>query len=544
MNMNLRRLIALSAFAFAFSFSVSAAEARTATSDDTRLWEKAAELTGAACRIYPAIENLDQCLDKVVHGIFANRTKTPKQLEALMHELKVRIAARRSIFGGDGGVEQHERELLYQMVDAIEISCAAPPALTDFALCMDAAYHGILSSRDPHSRYMNAEEFAEERSDITGDLQGIGVNMTPTEDKAIGILHVIEGSPAEKAGLLDGDRIVAITNGDERVLVSSFTNPNDARGKITGKPNTTVTLEILRGEDDKHVTLSVVRAAIKVAMVETEILADPKIPNITYAYVKITQFGSRVREEMVGKVNRLLAKNKSVKGIIFDVRGNPGGLLDEVHEVVDALVDSAEPLVSIRSNDGIHAYGTASDEAMPEPQPGDITRGLPMAVLVDRGSASAAEIFAGSLKELDRAVIIGKGTWQKGTVQGHGGLYDGSGVALTQSEYLIGSPSKWAAVQCVGVVPDILYEMEVFWKPKKEKRECDLPDVVVSGGARSAGNPTPERLLLRDPLRYRMGEQMLEAVKVRDHKKFLKSERIRKLLKIVPPKNDPEDMDE
>ena len=532
---------------FSFSFSAATAESAPLDPEQGKLWEKVMSLSGTACMIYPAIEDLDLCVNKVVRGILAARVKAPDQLAQVLSELNAKASARRESMLGLGFVsakELYQRHLIYRVVDAIETSCALPPALTDFDECMDTTFHSILSSRDPHSRYLNEEEFAAERRDMMGELVGVGVNIISTEDKAIGIVHVIEDSPAEKAGLLDGDRIVAIINDGERALVSSFANTNDAWKKLSGKPGTKVTLEILRGTSERFVTVTVVRDRIKIEMVKTSILVDPNDPKTTYAYVKLMQFGKGIREEMVKKVNGLLSANKSVKGIIFDVRGNPGGLLDEVYEVVDMLVESPDALVSIRTNADIHAYGTAWDERMPAPQPGDMTHGLPMVVLVDRGSASAAEIFAGSLKETGRAVIIGKGTWQKGTVQSHIPLDDGSGVAITQSEYLIGSPEKWVAVQCVGVVPDMLYEMEVFWKPKKEKRECDLPDVVVSGGARSAGNPTPEPLLLRDPLRYRMGEQMLDAVKVLDHENFLYSERIRKLLKITPPKEDPEDADQ
>jgi carboxyl-terminal processing protease len=545
MKTNLRRFISF--VVGLFLFSTVTVEAETITSEEGRLWEKAAALIGVACSIYPAIADIDQCADKVVRGILAYRTKTPKQLETLMDGLKARAFVRQQVLLGDvfrDAKRSHERELLDQIVDAIQTSCALPPAVTDFALCMDKAYHGILSSRDPHSRYMNEEEFAEDRRTMKGDLHGIGVEIMSTEDKTIGIMHVMDGSPAEKAGVLDGDRIVAIINGGERVLVSSFAETSEAVKGIMGKPNSKVALEILRGEDDKLITLSVVRAAIKVAMVKTDLFVAPNDPNITYAYVKLVRFGMDIRDEMVRTVKGFLGAHPSVKGIIFDVRGNPGGVLDGVYEVVDALADSPDALVSIRTNDDIHAYGTASDERRPEPQPGDITNGLPVAVLIDANSASSAEIFAGSLKELDRAVIIGKGTWQKGTVQANGPLGDGTGVAITQSEYLIGSPAKWAAVQCVGVAPDIVYEKEVFWKPKKDMRECDLPGVVVSGGARSEGNPTPQPLLVRDPARYHAGEQMLKAVKVHDHKVFLKNEWLRKIFKIVPPKEGSEDTGE
>ncbi|MDO8520619.1 MAG: S41 family peptidase, partial [bacterium] len=387
-----------------------------------------------------------------------------------------------------------------------------------------------------HSAYLTKEEMDELQRQMSGELQGIGTEVALTEDKAVGVVRVMPNSPAEKAGVQDGDRIIAIVNGDEYTLISALADIGEAVKKIRGKPGTSVTLKILRGEKDEPVTVTIVRAAITVEMVKTEILTVPNDPNTKYAYVKLVQFGEALREKMVNATLDILGKNKDVKGIIFDVRSNPGGLLGEVYEAVDALADSPDALVSIRDNSGIHAYGTALNS-----QPGDITGGLPMAVLVDGRSASASEIFAGALKELDRAVIIGKGTWRKGSVQGFANTGNGSYAKTTQAEYLIGSPTRWVAVQCVGVEPDIAYEAQVAWKPKKEIHECDLPGAIVSGGARSAGNPAKAPLAERDPARYGMGEQMLEAVKAFDQKAFTKSEQLRKQLKLQEPKDDPEE---
>ncbi|KKU77163.1 MAG: Peptidase family S41 [Parcubacteria group bacterium GW2011_GWA2_47_7] len=191
-------------------------------------------------------------------------------------------------------------------------------------------------------------------------------------------------------------------------------------------------------------------------MVKTEILIDPNDPSKIYAHVILTQFGDTLKNDMVAAINDVLLKHQDVQGFIFDVRGNPGGSLKQVYESVDALVDYSGPFVSIRDNDGIHAYGTGEGDEVLLPQPGDVTNGLPIAVFIDGNSASAAEIFSGALQIFDRSITIGKGTWRKGSVQGIFTLVDGSTMRLNQAEYLIGSPTKWVAVQCVGVSPDIL----------------------------------------------------------------------------------------
>lgn len=512
------------------------------------LIRKAVILTTEACKIYPAMTDSDECVDRVVRSILASRGVALERQDEIIAEQKANAAANHPVTSG-GTKSSHEVELGHKLRDIIGVACATEPVITDLDRCMDKAYHAILSSRDPHSAYLNKEEAEEFTRSMRSELQGIGAEVSLTEDNAVGVVHVIASSPAEKAGVKDGDRIIAIVNGDEYTLTAALSNVDEVVRKIRGKPNTSVTLKILRGEKDEPITITVVRAAITLPMVKTEILATPNDPKTTYAYARLVHFGDAFRKKMVDAVNGILARHNDVKGIIFDVRGNPGGSLNEVYEAVDALADSPDALVSIRDNNGIHAYGTVSSERAPKPQPGDITNGLSCAVFVDRGSASAAEIFAGTLKELGRCVIIGTGTWRKGSVQsvnqfvsGPFDLFgDGSYVKTTGSEYVIGSPTKYVAVQCVGVHPDIAYEAEVAFKPKKEKHECDLPGAIVSGGARSDGNPIKPPLLERDPPLYHFGEQAREVVRAFDQKTFTKNEQIRKRLKLKAPKDESEE---
>ncbi len=499
---------------------------------------KAISLTSATCNIYPAMSDVPACVDKVVRKILIDRDVNPERTEELIREQAAAAPTKhppkfRDLLRSKEQLAQ--RVHVYKLLDIIDAACAVPPAITDFEKCMDAAYHSILTARDPHSAYFNEAELLEFRRQMSGNLQGIGIEIGLAGDKSIGVVRVMEGSPAEKSGIQDGDRIVTIINGDVREPVSSFPHIGEAIKKVKGEPNTSVTLEILRGEADQKLTLTVVRAAIAVPHVKSEILSLPNDPKTQFAYIRLTQFGSTLRQQMVDAVKGVLKTNPNLKGFIFDVRGNPGGDLGQAHEASDALVNSPEPLISIRDNLGVHAYGTASDERMPEPQPGDITNGLPIAVLINGRSASASEIFAGILQELERSVTMGEPSWQKGSVQRVTPLSDRTATKTTEAEYLIGSPAKWVAVQCFGVTPDIPYVSEGTISPAVTKNDCDFDGSITSGGASSHPGRVRAPLAERNPALYAMGLQMLEAVKVLDHKTFVRFERIKKMLKIKDP---------
>lgn len=539
--MNFCRTVVAAVFLLLFPVLAACSASRT---DGKELIKKAVELTVAACEIYPALTDLDTCVDKVSRNILKSRGVKPERIEEIFREQKIAEEDYVRTMPVDPirtPEMQTLRVAMIKVIDVIIASCMIEPMISNLDDCFDNAYHAILSSRDPHSGYMNKEELVEATMQMSGSLEGIGAEVALTEDNAIGVVRVMPGSPAEMAGVLGGDRIVAVVNKGDRSPSSSFSTIGAAIKKIRGKPNTKVTLEILRGEKDTFVTTTITRAAVKIEMVETEILAAPNDPKIKYAYVKITQFGYFLRTKMVTALTEILDRNKDVKGIVFDVRGNPGGLLNEVNDAVRVLLARDEVLLSIRDNNGITAYRPVpSGETLPSAG-SDITNGLPVAVLINDRSASASEIFAGALKEFDRAVLIGTGTWRKGSIQTIQSLGDGSASKLTEGEYLIGSPTKWVAVQCVGVEPDIAYEAEVAWKPKKESHECDSLGAIVSGGVRSDGGTVKKPLIERDPALYRMGERMLEAVKAFDHVTFVKNEKVRKQLKVPLPKDDPEE---
>lgn len=519
---------------FALAITTVTASAAPASDEVAMLYKKAFYLAIESCRIYPALTDADVCMDKIVRKILTDRQIVNDKQDNVLKEQQRSYVHRfpESLIGTHMTRDRYDNQkLATRLIEVIDFTCAVPPAFDNIQLCMDAMYHSILSSRDPHSAYLSAKEAEEWTRGYEGRLEGIGIEVIPALDKSIGAFRIMEGSPAEISGIIAGDRIVAVINNQVRVATSSLPTPLEAINLIKGLPNTSVTLEILRGEEDQKLFITVVRAKIHVPMVKHEIVSWSGKADSKYGYIRITQFGTKVKDEIVTAVRGILSAHRNVKGLIFDLRGNPGGLVQEAYESVDAFVDTNEPLVSIRDNDGIHAWGTVSNERSPKPQPGDIAKGYPIAVLIDGSSASAAEIFSGALKEFNRSVTIGVGTWRKGSVQNVAPLPDGSMVKLTMAEYLIGSPTKWVAVQCVGVNPDIAYELDLIRQPSSE-HECDLPGAIVSGGARSALSTALMSLDVRNPALYQFGLAALEAIKEVDLKTVLEFQRVKKLLKI------------
>lgn len=394
---------------------------------------------------------------------------------------------------------EHEEALLRKALQLTDSACTIYPVIADTLSCMDTVLLKILKDRG----------IAREKA-----LQIIREEGTATPEPGFArkLGEVIRIACAAPPVLSD---INACMDKAYHSILSS----RDPHSEYFNQTEAKKYRQFMRGERQTSTPTSGTEPAGVIPMVSTDILAVPSDPSITYGYVRMTVFGIDLRKEMVTATKELLRKNPGMKGVVFDVRGNPGGWVDEAYEAVDALSDSSEVLLSIRNKDGIHAYGTIPGFQVREPQPGDILNGLPIGVLIDGRSLSASEFFAGALKKLGRSVTIGKRTWQKGTVQDHVDQADGSLIKLTVAEYLIGSPTNWVAVQCVGVDPDIEYDARRTAKPKAEMHECDLDGAIVSVGKSSDSSTIDTPLRQRDPLRYAIGLEMTEAVRAFDNKK-------------------------
>ena len=312
------------------------------------------------------------------------------------------------------------------------------------------ALAGVLRGLDPHSAYLDAEAFRELQRDTQGEYGGLGLE-TRMEGSFMEVLSVLESTPAFRAGLKPGDRIIRV--GDVGVVGMTL---EQAIARVRGEPGTPITLAVLRqGEPDPKV-ITLTREAIQGRSVESGVI-DPG-----YVYVRLTQFQSRTGEMLAKHLKRLLnERDGQIAGIILDLRDNPGGLLDSAVGVSAAFL-SPDALVVITegagrdSNTRLYArradYLDDEDVDYLDELPAS-AKTLPMVVLVNGESASAAEIVAGSLQDNKRATILGTRTFGKGSIQTVIPFGDGTGMELTTAYYYTPSGRR---IQGQGVIPDVV----------------------------------------------------------------------------------------
>ncbi|MDP3855468.1 S41 family peptidase [Phenylobacterium sp.] len=297
---------------------------------------------------------------------------------------------------------------------------------------IEAAIDGMLTSLDPHSGYLNPDSFDDMRDQTRGEYGGLGIEVT-SEDGVVKVISPMDGTPAFKAGVKAGDFITAV-NG-ESVLGLSV---NEAVKQMRGKPGELVTLTIAR-EKTEPFDVKIVREVIKPRSAVAKMEGD-------YGYLRVSAFNEKTTDEAEAALADLRAKNPGMKGLILDLRNNPGGLLDQAVGISDLFLDGGE-VVSQRGRDprDIERYNART---------GDAAGGLPMVVLINSGSASAAEIVAGALQDRKRAELVGLTSFGKGSVQTviplHGGI-DGA-LKLTTARYY--TPSG-RSIQKTGIEPDL-----------------------------------------------------------------------------------------
>ena len=313
----------------------------------------------------------------------------------------------------------------------------------------DASLRGLLQELDPHSAYLDKNEMQELLEFSSGSYQGIGIEVELRKDRSLAIVSPIDGSPAAKAGLRPGDIITAI---DGKPVKGS--NANNASLGLRGKPGTVVRLNIARAGEAGTREILVNRELIKLDSVKARML-EPG-----YGYVRISSFQEDTGRSVVREVNALSkSQNGKLRGLVIDLRSNPGGLLDAATQIADAFLDSGI-IVSTR--------GRMSDaNLILRATPGDILNGAPIIALVDVGSASASEVLAGALKDQKRALLMGSRTFGKGSVQKIFPMPRGDGIKLTISRYY--TPSG-KSIQANGIMPDVI----VAGTANKGLREQDL----------------------------------------------------------------------
>nr|WP_252724180.1 S41 family peptidase [Thalassospira sp. B30-1] len=298
---------------------------------------------------------------------------------------------------------------------------------------IEAAINGMLTSLDPHSSYLNMDNFEEMQVDTRGEFGGLGIEVT-MEEGFVKVISPIYDTPAEKAGLQPGDFITHIDGKPIRGL-----GLNEAVEMMRGKVNTDIILTIMRKGETAPFDVTLTRAVIKIQSVRSEAKDD-------VGYIRITKFNEQTFSGLQRALTELRDQiGPEIKGLVIDMRNNPGGLLDQAISVSDAFLDKGE-IVSTRPRD------TENTERY-NARPGDLADGLPMIVLINDGSASASEIVAGALQDHRRAVIMGTRSFGKGSVQTILPMPGNVALRLTTARYY--TPSG-KSIQEVGIVPDII----------------------------------------------------------------------------------------
>jgi carboxyl-terminal processing protease len=307
------------------------------------------------------------------------------------------------------------------------------------------------SLNDPYSTYMTKDEFEDFTEHTKGIYGGIGVIVTPGDDNLITVVSPIEGTPGEKAGIKTGDKIIKV-NGEE----FNADTMDQAVKVMKGDPGTKVNITIVRKDkegNNNEMDITIVREEIRLQTVNSDIIEG----NI--GYINITSFDDLTYKDFKKEINGLMDKN--IKGIILDLRNNPGGLLDVCVDIADEFLDKGI-VVYTQTRDGQKEYLRSDNDKID----------LPLVVLVNKGSASASEILAGAIKDRGRGTLVGTTTFGKGIVQRIKQLSDGSGFKLTVSQYFTPNGIN---IHGVGIKPNV---------------EVELPENVETIGVENLKNDT------------------------------------------------------
>jgi carboxyl-terminal processing protease len=316
------------------------------------------------------------------------------------------------------------------------------------------AIQGMLTGLDPHSSYLDAESFRDMRVETEGQFGGLGIEVT-MENGFVKVVSPIEDTPAAKAGIKPGDLVIRLD--DKAVKGMTLT---EAVRLMRGKPGTDIVLTVVREGESKPLKITITRAVIKVQSVKQQLL-EPG-----FGYVRVTQFQATT-EKILTEAVRKLEKDSggALRGLILDLRNNPGGVLNAAVAVSDAFLDKGMIVYTEgRVNDSKLKFNAST---------GDLMRGAPIVVLINGGSASASEIVAGALQDHKRAVIMGTKSFGKGSVQTIVPVSNGAALKITTARYF--TPNG-RSIQASGIEPDIVTEEARVTKSEvgDRLREADL----------------------------------------------------------------------
>ena len=337
--------------------------------------------------------------------------------------------------------------------------------LTDQQL-IRAAIKGLVSGLDPHSAYLDSDDYTDLQEGTSGEFGGLGIEVGMDEG-FLKVISPIDDTPAQQAGVLAGDTIIKLD--DTPVKGMSI---NDAVKKMRGKPGTDISLTIVREGEQKPLVLKLTRALIKVASVKGRML-EPG-----YGYVRISQFQAATGDDVVKQVAALKQQaGDSLKGMILDLRNNPGGILGAAVSVADTFLETGRI---------VYTDGRVADAKLEfSAKPPDLLGGAPLIVLINEGSASASEIVAGALQDRGRALIMGRRSFGKGSVQTILPMNNSAALKLTTARYF--TPSG-RSIQAEGIEPDIAID-----KVKVSAVQATAGDMVKEADlSRHLSNPTKE----------------------------------------------------
>lgn len=331
---------------------------------------------------------------------------------------------------------------------------------------IEGAINGMMNTLDPHSAYLDSEVFSKMQEETSGEFGGLGIEVTQ-KDGVLVIVTPIEDSPAFKAGIKAGDKVVEINH--ESMVGSTLQQAID---KLRGKMKSKIILGIVREGVDGIKNFELTREIVYLKPVKYELLKDG------FAYVRLTQFQKKSAEYIVDALKKMRESSKKtgLKGVILDLRSNPGGLLDEAVDVSSIFLKEGI-VVSTEGRD------PKNKEIRYVKKTGYKELDIPLVVLINGSSASASEIVAGALQDSKRAIIMGTQSFGKGSVQSVAKIDDASGVKLTIAQYMTPSNRK---IQAVGIIPDVtIGEAEGEWYDNNKKessfiREKDLKNHLTA----------------------------------------------------------------
>ena len=358
-----------------------------------------------------------------------------------------------NIPGRSASAPKVDLRLLWESLEKVEALYIDPSKINYQSMAYGAVRGIIATLEDPYTSFMNPQESETFNDVLSGDLEGIGAELAERDGHLV-VVAPLKGSPAEKAGLLPADILYKIDSESTANLTLT-----EAVAKIRGKPGTKVVLTIIRGDETKPLDIAIERQAIKVPSVELKMLEGG------YANIIVSQFGSETTKEFNKIINQLLIKKP--KGIIVDLRNNGGGYLSAATELgSEFIANGILTIIKKRLSDG------SWDEEVQRATGIARLENIPLVVLINEGSASASEIFAGAMHDHGRAKLVGNKTFGKGTVQDLISLSDGSTLRITTAQWL--TPNG-VNIHKVGIMPDVTIELD----PAKKDKDGTVKDLQL-----------------------------------------------------------------